>query len=168
MQFAQKLEQLEKRFEGLTTQMADPQVIADAAEYRKVSKAHSDLSEIVGKYREWKRIEDALSQARAMLQDGDSELVALAEEETARLEPELAGIEEQLKILLLPKDPNDEKNVVLEIRAGTGGGGHVVCRRDIPHVFALRGDAELENGSDFFERVLGRRPQGSDRPGQRQ
>ena len=96
-------------------------VIADAAEYRKVSKAHSDLSEIVGKYREWKRIEDALSQARAMLQDGDSELVALAEEETLRLEPELAGIEEQLKVLLLPKDPNDEKNVVLEIRAGTGG-----------------------------------------------
>ena len=121
MQFAQKLEQLEKRFEGLTTQMADPAVIADAAEYRKISKAHSDLSEIVGKYREWKRIEDALSQARAMLQDGDAELVALAEEETARLEPELAGIEEQLKILLLPKDPNDEKNVVLEIRAGTGG-----------------------------------------------
>jgi peptide chain release factor 1 len=121
MQFAPKLEQLEKRFEGLTTQMADPEVIADAAEYRKVSKAHSDLSEIVGKYREWKRIEDALSQARAMLEEGDSELVALAEEETARLEPELAGIEDQLKILLLPKDPNDEKNVVLEIRAGTGG-----------------------------------------------
>jgi peptide chain release factor 1 len=121
MQFAQKLEQLEKRFDGLTAQMADPEVIADAAEYRKVTKAHSDLSEIVNKYRDWKRIEDALSQARAMLQDGDSELVALAEEETTRLEPELAEVEEQLKILLLPKDPNDEKNVVLEIRAGTGG-----------------------------------------------
>jgi peptide chain release factor 1 len=121
MQFAQKLEQLEKRFEDLNTQMADPELIADAAEYRKVSKAHSDLSEIVGKYREWKRVEDVLSQARAMLQDGDLELRALAEEEAARLEPELAGIEEQLKILLLPKDPNDEKNVVLEIRAGTGG-----------------------------------------------
>jgi peptide chain release factor 1 len=121
MQFAQKLDQLERRFEGLNAQMADPAVIADAAEYRKVTKAHSDLSEIVGKYREWKQTEDALSQARAMLTDGDPELRAMAEEEALRLEPELARIEDQLKILLLPKDPNDDKNVVLEIRAGTGG-----------------------------------------------
>ena len=121
MQFAQKLDQLEKRFEGLNTQMADPAVISDAGEYRKVTKAHSELAEIVGKYREWKRAEDALSQARMMLADGDLELRALAEEEAAHLEPELARIEDELKILLLPKDPNDEKNVVLEIRAGTGG-----------------------------------------------
>jgi len=121
MQFAQKLDQLEKRFERLNAQMADPAVIADAAEYRKVTKAHSDLSEIVGKYREWKQTEDALSQARAMLEDGDAELRAMAEEEASRLEPELARIEDQLRILLLPKDPSDEKNVVLEIRAGTGG-----------------------------------------------
>jgi peptide chain release factor 1 len=121
MQFAQKLDQLEKRFEGLNAQMADPAVIGDAAEYRKVTKAHSDLSEIVGKYREWKQAEDALSQARAMLTDGDPDLRAMAEEEVLRLEPELARIENDLKILLLPKDPNDEKNVVLEIRAGTGG-----------------------------------------------
>jgi peptide chain release factor 1 len=121
MQFAQKLDQLERRFEGLNAQMADPALIGDAAEYRKVTKAHSELSEIVGKYREWKRAEDALSQARMMLADGDPELRAMAEEETVRLEPELARIEDELKILLLPKDPNDERNVVLEIRAGTGG-----------------------------------------------
>jgi len=121
MQFAQKLDQLEKRFEGLNAQMADPAVIADASEYRKVTKAHSDLSELVGKYREWKQAEDALSQARAMLEDGDPELRAMAEEEALRLEPELIRIEDEIKILLLPKDPNDEKNVVLEIRAGTGG-----------------------------------------------
>jgi peptide chain release factor 1 len=121
MQFKQKLDQLEKRFEGLTQQLGDPAVISDSEQYRKIAKAHSELSPVVEKYREWKKIEDALSQARAMLEDRDPDLKAMAEEEVARLEPELAGIEEQLKLLLLPKDPNDEKNVVLEIRAGTGG-----------------------------------------------
>jgi peptide chain release factor 1 len=121
MQFAQKLAQLEKRFDELNQQMADPAVISDADKYRKVTKEHSELSGIVGKYREWKDVEDALSQARAMLQEKDLDLRAMAEEEVARQEPELARIEEEIKILLLPKDPKDEKNVVLEIRAGTGG-----------------------------------------------
>ena len=76
---------------------------------------------MVGKYREWKRADDALAQARAMVDDRDPELRALAHEEVSRLEPELEDIERQLKVLLLPKDPLDEKNVVLEIRAGTGG-----------------------------------------------
>jgi peptide chain release factor 1 len=121
MQFAQKLSQLEKRFDELTQQMADPAVIGDADKYRKVTKEQAELSEIVGKYREWKSIEDSLSQARPMLQEADPELRAMAQEEVTRLEPELARIEEEIKILLLPKDPKDEKNVVLEIRAGTGG-----------------------------------------------
>jgi len=121
MQFAQKLEQLEKRFDELTQQMADPAVIGDADQYRKVTKAQAELSEIVGKYREWKIVDDALSQARSILHDHDPDLRAMADEEVARLTPELARIDEEIKILLLPKDPNDEKNVVLEIRAGTGG-----------------------------------------------
>jgi len=121
MQFAQKLSQLEKRFDELNQQMADPAVIGDADKYRKVTKEHSELSEIVGKYREWKSVEDSLSQARPMLQEKDPELRAMAEEEVTRLEPELVKIEEEIKVLLLPKDPKDEKNVVLEIRAGTGG-----------------------------------------------
>jgi peptide chain release factor 1 len=121
MQFAQKLAQLEKRFDELTQQMADPAVISDAEQYRKVTKAQAEISEIVGQYRQWKSVEDSLSQARPMLQEKDPELRAMAEEEIARLSPSLAKIEEEIKILLLPKDPNDEKNVVLEIRAGTGG-----------------------------------------------
>ena len=121
MQFSQKLDQLEKRFDELNAQMADPAVISDAAEYRKVTKAHSEISEIVGKYRDWKRVEDALSQARPMLEDRDPDLKAMAQEEVTRLEPELAALDEEIKVLLLPKDPLDEKNVVLEIRAGTGG-----------------------------------------------
>jgi len=121
MQSAQKLEQLEKRFDELTQQMADPAVISDGEQYRKIAKAQSDLFEIVGLYRDWKKTESGLSQARGMLQDRDPEMQVMAAEEIAALEPELARIEEQIKILLLPKDPNDEKNVVLEIRAGTGG-----------------------------------------------
>jgi peptide chain release factor 1 len=121
MQFAQKLDQLEKRFEELTQQMADPAVISDSDQYRKVTKAQSELSDVVAKYREWKKAADSVSQARAMLDEKDSELRAMAQDEVAQIEPELAKIEDQLKFLLLPKDPLDEKNVVLEIRAGTGG-----------------------------------------------
>src|SRR3954452_14281596 len=121
MQFNQKLDQLEKRFEELTRQMADPAVISDSDQYRKVTKAQSELSEVVAKYRQWKKAADSVSQARAMLDEKDPELRAMAQDEVAQIEPELAKIEDQLKFLLLPKDPLDEKNVVLEIRAGTGG-----------------------------------------------
>jgi peptide chain release factor 1 len=121
MQFAPKLEHLEKRFQDLTDQMADPAVISDSDQYRRVTKAQSELSDIVSKFRDWKKAADALSQAQAMLQETDPDLRLMAEEEVLKLEPEMAQIEEDLKILLLPKDPNDEKNVVLEIRAGTGG-----------------------------------------------
>jgi peptide chain release factor 1 len=121
MQYQQKLDDIEQRFEGLTAQMADPAVIADSVQYRKVSKAHSELSEIVSKYREWKTASRNLQEARTMLAESDLELRSMAEEEVARLEPAITRIEEELKVLLLPKDPNDEKDVVLEIRAGTGG-----------------------------------------------
>jgi len=112
---------MERRYENLTAQMADASVIADSAQYRKVTKAQSDMFEVVSKYREWKAAHENLEQARGMLADSDPELQAMARDEIAHLEPDLAKYEEQLKFLLLPKDPNDEKNVVLEIRAGTGG-----------------------------------------------
>ena len=121
MHLASKLDQLEKRFDELTQQMADPAIISDSDQYRKVTKARSELSDIVAKYREWKKVEDSLSQARPMLLDPDPELKSMAEMEITELEPQKAQIEEDLKVLLLPKDPNDDKNVVLEIRAGTGG-----------------------------------------------
>jgi peptide chain release factor 1 len=121
MQYQQKLDDIERHFEELTAQMADPAVIADSALYRKVSKQHSDMSEIVGKYREWKVASRNLAEARPMLAESDPELRGMAEEEVARLEPELTRIEEELKFLMLPQDPLDDKDVVLEIRAGTGG-----------------------------------------------
>jgi peptide chain release factor 1 len=121
MQFEQKLKQLEARFQELTDQMADPAVISDGERYRKIAKEQSEIGEVVGKYREWKRLDSALAQARGMLQEKDPELREMAQEEVAHLEPEITALEEEIRVLLLPKDPNDEKNVVLEIRAGTGG-----------------------------------------------
>jgi peptide chain release factor 1 len=121
MQFLDKLEKIEVRFEELTRQMADPAVINDSEQYRKVTKAHSELSEVVAKYREWKNVHRNLAEARGMLAETDPDLRQMAVDEVERLEPLEQSIEEELKILLLPKDPNDEKNVVLEIRAGTGG-----------------------------------------------
>ncbi len=121
MQYRQKLDEMERRFEELTAQMADPSVISDSAQYRKVTKEQSELTEPVTKYREWKTAQRNLEEARPMLQESDPELRAMAQEELARLEPEMARLEDEIKVLFLPKDPNDEKNVVLEIRAGTGG-----------------------------------------------
>jgi peptide chain release factor 1 len=121
VQFQNRLEEVERRYDELTAQMADPAVISDSGQYRKVSKAQSDLFDQVTKYREWKLADKNLAEARSMLADSDPELKAMAQEEIARLEPDLAKYEEELKVLLLPKDPNDDKNVVLEIRAGTGG-----------------------------------------------
>ena len=121
MQYRDKLEALEVKYDELTGQMADNEVIKDPGEYRKVSKARSDAEEVVLKFREWKKVEADLAQAKGMLTEADPDLRAMAEEELAGLEPELARIEGELNVLLLPRDPNDEKNVVLEIRAGTGG-----------------------------------------------
>jgi len=121
MQYQQKLDDIERRFDSLNAQMADPGVINDSALYRKVSKSHSELAEVVAKYREWKEATRNLADSRGMLTETDPELRSMAEEEVAKLEPAITRYEEELKVLLLPKDPNDEKNVVLEIHAGTGG-----------------------------------------------
>jgi peptide chain release factor 1 len=142
MQFVPKLDQLEKRFDELTRQMADPAVISDATEYRKVTKAQSDLADVVAMYREWKKADDSLSQARAMLQEPDAELREMAQLEVAQLEPEKQKIEDQLKILLLPKDPNDEKNVVLEIRAGTGGDEATLFAAEIFRMYTRYGETQ--------------------------
>jgi peptide chain release factor 1 len=142
MQFLQKLEQIERRFEDLTRQMADPSVIADPDQYRKVAKSHSELSEIVARYREWKKASDSLAQARPMLEDRDPDMRAMAQEEVLALEPRLVQIEEQLKILLLPKDPNDEKNVVLEIRAGTGGDEATLFASEIFRMYSRYGETQ--------------------------
>ena len=121
MQFKKILDQTEVRFEELSQQLADPEIISDGDRYRKAAKQRSDLEEVVTRYREWKRVDSDLEQALSMVAETDPELKQMAADEIARLEPVRQRIEDELKILLLPKDPLDEKNVVLEIRAGTGG-----------------------------------------------
>jgi peptide chain release factor 1 len=121
VQYQQRLDEIERRFDELTAQMTDPAVINDPSQYRKVAKTRMDLEETVGKYTDWKSAKRNLDEARVMLNDGDADMRAMAQDEVIKLEPRLAQIEEELKLLLLPKDPNDEKDIVLEIRAGTGG-----------------------------------------------
>ena len=121
MQFLQRLDETETRFEDLTRQMADPEIISNADVYRKTAKSRNDIEELVEKYRQWKKANADLEGARTMLTETDADLRAMAAEDVARLEPELAQLEDELKVLLLPKDPNDDKDVIVEIRAGTGG-----------------------------------------------
>jgi peptide chain release factor 1 len=121
MQYTERLNEAEERFNELTAKMADATVISEPEEYRKIAKAQSELTELVTKYREWKKAQQELIDARAMLTDTDPDLRQMAELEVLRLEPSVAAVEQDLRLLLLPKDPNDEKDVVLEIRKGAGG-----------------------------------------------
>jgi len=121
MQYKDRLDEAETRFQELTARMADPAVISDSDQYRKTTKAQSELTELVGKYREWKKAEQELREAKVMLDETDPDLRQMAGLEVTRLEPEVAAIEQELQVMLLPKDPNDEKNVILEIRKGAGG-----------------------------------------------
>src|SRR5580698_1127999 len=116
-----RLEQMEQRYNELQSQFALPEVINDHEKYQKTAKSLREIEAPVEKYRELKQVRQGLADARAMLAENDPDLRELAEAEVASLEPREAELEEELKVLLLPKDPNDEKNVIVEIRAGTGG-----------------------------------------------
>jgi peptide chain release factor 1 len=118
----ERLDQIEARYEELTNALASPDIVNDSARYQKTAKAHSEVAAIVEKYREYKDLTRGIAESKAMLaEEKDPEMRAYAQEELTKLEPRVAAIEEDLKVLLLPKDPNDEKNIILEIRAGTGG-----------------------------------------------
>ena len=115
----QKLEDVEKRYEELNKLISDPDVISNQTEWKKYMKEHSDIEDIVFKYREYKKVSQSLEEAKEML--NDPELKELAEMEMLEAKEKLPKIEEELKVLLIPKDPNDDKNVICEIRAGAGG-----------------------------------------------
>ena len=118
----ERLDQIEARYEELTQALASPEIINDSSKYQKAAKAHSEIMDIVEKYREFKDLKKGIAESKAMLADEtDPDMRAYAQEELTKLEPRVVTIEEELKVLLLPKDPNDEKNIILEIRAGTGG-----------------------------------------------
>ena len=118
----ERLDQIEARYEELTQALASPGITNDSMKYQKTAKAHSEIAPVVEKYREFKDLTRGISESKALLADEtDADMRAYAEEELAKLQARVGGVEDDLKVLLLPKDPNDEKNVILEIRAGTGG-----------------------------------------------
>ena len=115
----EKLETVEKRYEELTQKISDPEVIANNNEWRKLVKEHSSMEDVVLKYREYKQVRSNMEEAKEMMED--KEMKELAEEEYYSSKDRLAEIEEELKILLIPKDPNDDNDVICEIRGGAGG-----------------------------------------------
>ena len=116
-----RLEQMEQRYNDMQAQFALPEVLNDHERYQKTAKALREIEMPVEKYRELKQVRKGLADAHELLADSDADMRAMAQEEIAALEPRAEALEEELKVLLLPKDPNDDKNVILEIRAGTGG-----------------------------------------------
>src|SRR5215467_8326664 len=117
-----RLRTVEARYDELTNELANPEVVSDSKRYQKTAKSHAELGELVSKFREYKDLERGINETKVMVrEETDVELKAMAEEELSGLEGRLAKCEHELKVLLLPKDPNDERNVILEIRAGTGG-----------------------------------------------
>ena len=115
----EKLEDVEKRFEEVSKKISDPEVIARQSEWQKLMKEHAAMVDVVEKYREYKKANKDLEQAKEML--NDKELKELAEMEIEEIKEKLPKIEEELTILLIPKDPDDDKNIICEIRAGAGG-----------------------------------------------
>ena len=118
----ERLDQIEAKYEELTQALGSPEVINDSSKYQKTAKAHAELTDLVQKYREYKDLKRGIDDSRQMVaSETDPEMKAYAQEELTQLEQRVGGVEEELKFLLLPKDPNDEKNIIIEIRAGTGG-----------------------------------------------
>ena len=117
----ERLAEIEARFDELTLLLADPEVVADHRRLRDLAQERSQLAGIVSLYTRYRDTDAALDDARAFLRDGDEEERALGREEVERLEPQLEGIDGELKLALLPRDAADEKNVIVEVRAGTGG-----------------------------------------------
>ncbi|MGA2632442.1 MAG: peptide chain release factor 1, partial [Terriglobia bacterium] len=144
MHFRDKLAEIEKRYDELTTQLSDPEVLADAPRYQKAAKAHAEISDVVEKFRQWKGIEKSLRGAKELLEDpaSDAEMKALAQEELAQLETQRAQVEEELRVLMLPRDPHDEKNSVLEIRAGTGGDEATLFAEEIFRMYSRYAESQ--------------------------
>jgi len=116
-----RLQQLEARYEEFGRQLGSFEIVNDHEKYQKIAKQHRDLEAVVNKFRDYKQAKTGIADAESMLAEPDEEIRAMAADELAQLQAHLPKIEDDLKVMLLPKDPNDEKNVVLEIRAGTGG-----------------------------------------------
>lgn len=130
-----KLDFILEKYEELSMKVSDPDVISNQPLWQKHIKEMGEMEPIVNKYREYKKAKESVTEAKEMLEMGDEELRELAKMEIAEYEDEIPKMEDELKILLLPKDPNDEKNVILEVRAGTGGDEAALFAQDLLRMY---------------------------------
>ena len=139
MNLEPKLRELEAIYAELEKKMADPAVVSDIKEMQNLGRKHSELEEVVGDYRQ---VRDEIAEAKELVGGGDHELAELAKMELEEKEPLLGKIEEQLRVALLPKDPNDEKDVIMEIRAGTGGDEASLFAADLFRMYSRYAERE--------------------------
>ena len=158
-----KLESIEKKFEDIERQMADPEVLGDQEQYRKLAKSHSDLGEIVAVFREYRELEKNLEGNREMLEDSDPEIREMARAESDEIRGRMPELEDRLRVLLLPKDPLDHKNIILEIRAGTGGEEAALFAADLFRMYSrfaeikgwrLEEMSSSETGTGGFKEII--------------
>jgi peptide chain release factor 1 len=148
----EKLAEVEAVFEDIELRLTSPAIAGNPALFQKLSKEHSSMAAVVATYREYKRLQQHYSENQQLIQEGDGELKAMALEENRSLETEIAQLERKLKVQLLPKDPNDEKNVILEIRAGAGGDEAGIFAGDLFRMYSRFAErhgwvVEVMNGS---------------------
>ncbi|MCA9523334.1 MAG: peptide chain release factor 1 [Myxococcales bacterium] len=158
-----KLDEVEKRFEELTLSLADPAVLGNSKQLMKLTRERAHLEEIVETYREYRRVRTSLEESEAILRGQDAELRELAEEELPELEARRDELDTALKLLLLPADPNDQKNILLEIRAGTGGEEAALFAADLFRMYSRYAEArgwrvelmsENSTGGGGFKEVI--------------
>ena len=139
----ERLRTIEARYEELNRQLASPEIVSDTKKYQKTARAHSELSEIVTKFREYSDLERGIGETETMVrEESDPDLKSMAHEELAALEDRLSRCEADLKLLLVPKDPNDERNVILEIRAGTGGDEAALFVADVFRMYSRYAESQ--------------------------
>ena len=139
-----KLSGIEDRFKELEKKIADPEVIADQENWRVMCKEHSDLAPIVAKYTEYKHLNDNIEEAKEMIDSGELDKLEkeMMEEEIASSKKRIDEVSEELKILLLPKDPNDDKNVIVEIRGGAGGDEAALFAADLMRMYTMYAETQ--------------------------
>ncbi|MGB9680179.1 MAG: peptide chain release factor 1 [Thermoanaerobacteraceae bacterium] len=132
-----KLQAIEERYIELGEKISNPDIISNVDEWKKYAKEHANLEDIVAKYREYKKVVSDINSTKELLTSGDSEIKDMAEEEIAELEEQKEQIAKEIKLLLIPKDPNDEKNVIMEIRAGAGGNEAALFAYDLFRMYSM-------------------------------
>jgi peptide chain release factor 1 len=168
----EKLAEVEEKYVALEQRLADPDIVKDPHEFQQVAKAHSDMSELVGKWREYKDVRKQLEETEQMLGEKlDADMRELAQMELDELKAKIPPIEDELKVMLLPTDPNDAKDVIVEIRAGTGGEEAGLFAGDLLRMYTryaerLRWKAELMSSVEtgiggFKEAVIGIKGKGA-------